>query len=301
MTTSDPVSHFISAPDGLRLHARVYSTIHGGAPDRATPVICLPGLTRNGDDFADLAAALASDPAQPRRVIAVDYRGRGLSGHDRNPQNYALQTELADVLAVMTALEASPAIIVGTSRGGLIAMLMAAVRPTAIAGVVLNDIGPVIEPKGLMRIKGYAGKLPQPKDYADAVALLRRLMSAQFPNLSDDDWLAYARGTFREDGGRLVPAYDVRLSETLKAVTPDAVPPAMWPQFAALARCPVMVIRGGLSDILSAATVEQMKARHPGLDVRVVEDQGHAPLLTDTATIGAVTAFVRRCEAGASH
>jgi pimeloyl-ACP methyl ester carboxylesterase len=299
--TTEPVSHFISAADGLRLHARVYGPIHGGAPDRAAPVICLPGLTRNGDDFEDLAAALASDPAQPRRVIAVDYRGRGLSDHDRNPQNYTLQTELADVLAIMAALEASPAVIVGTSRGGLIAMLMAAVRPTAIAGGVLNDIGPVIEPKGLMRIKGYAGKLPQPKDYADAVAILRRLMSAQFPNLSDDDWLAYARGTFREDGGRLVPTCDVRLSETLEAVTPDTPIPAMWPQFAALAYRPVMVIRGGLSDILSAAAVEQMKACHPSMEVCLIEDQGHAPLLTDAATIGAVAAFVRRCEAGTSH
>jgi pimeloyl-ACP methyl ester carboxylesterase len=288
-----PVSHFVSAPDGLRLHARV----HGAGPDRATPVICLPGLTRNGTDFETLAAALTADAAQPRRVIAVDLRGRGLSGYDRDPANYNIQTELADVLAVMAALDAMPAVIVGTSRGGLIAMLMAAVRPTAIAGVVLNDIGPVIDLKGLIRIKGYAGKLPQPRDYADAVAILRRLMSAQFPHLADEDWLAYARGTFKDDRGRLAPTYDVRLSDTLKNVTPDAALPTMWPQFAALAGRPLMVIRGGLSDILSAATVEQMKARHPALALRVVKDQGHAPLLTDPATIGAISAFVRRCDA----
>jgi pimeloyl-ACP methyl ester carboxylesterase len=288
------VSHFISAPEGLRLHARVY----GCDPVQAAPVVCLPGLTRNGADFETLAQALASDSASPRRVIAIDLRGRGLSAYDPDPSHYNLQTELADVLAVMAALDASPAVIVGTSRGGLIAMLMAAVRPTAIAGVVLNDIGPVIEPKGLMRIKGYAGKLPQPKDYPDAVAILQRLMSAQFPNLTDGEWLAYARGTFKEeDSGRLVPSYDVRLSETLKAVTPDAPVPTMWPQFTALAQRPVMVIHGGLSDILSAATVDQMMARHPSLVVQVVEDQGHAPLLTDTATVSAIGAFVRRCEA----
>lgn len=297
MTRSGPVSHDISAPDGLRLHARVY----GGGADRATPVVCLPGLTRNGSDFEALAEALASDAAQPRRVIAVDLRGRGLSEYDRDPANYNLQTELADVLAVMAALDAAPAVIVGTSRGGLIAMLMAAVRPAAIAGAVLNDIGPAIEAKGLMRIKGYAGKLPQPKDYPDAVAILRRLMSAQFPNLSDQEWLAYARGTFRQDGDRLVPSYDIRLSETLKAVTPDVPLPTMWPQFAALAQHPLMVIRGGLSDILSAATVEQMKARQPAIEVRVVEDQGHAPLLADAGTIGAIADFVARCEARAGH
>jgi pimeloyl-ACP methyl ester carboxylesterase len=290
------VSHFISAPDGLRLHARVY----GGGPVQAAPVVCLPGLTRNGADFETLAQALASDSASPRRVIAIDLRGRGLSAYDPDPSHYNLQIELADVLAVMAALDASPAVIVGTSRGGLIAMLMAAVRPTAIAGVVLNDIGPVIEPKGLMRIKGYAGKLPQPRDYPDAVAILRRLMSAQFPNLTDGEWLAYARGTFKEeDGGRLVPSYDVRLSETLKAVTPDAPVPTMWPQFTALAQRPVMVIRGGLSDILSAATVDQMTARHPSLAVQVVEDQGHAPLLTDTPTVSAIGSFIRRCDATA--
>jgi pimeloyl-ACP methyl ester carboxylesterase len=295
MTSRDPVSHFVSAPDGLQLHARVY----GRGPDRATPVVCLPGLTRNGTDFEPLASALAADAAQPRRVIAIDLRGRGLSEYDRDPANYNIQTELADVLAVMTALDAGPAVIIGTSRGGLIAMLMAALRPTAIAGVILNDIGPVIETKGLIRIKGYAGKLPPPKDYADAVAILRRLMSAQFPHLTDEDWLSYARGTFREQHGRLGPAYDVRLSETLKNVTPDAPLPTMWPQFAALAQRPAMVIRGGLSDILSAATVAQMKARHPALEVHVVEDQGHAPLLTDAAAVGAIGAFVRRYAAAA--
>lgn len=294
MTTPESVSHFITAPDGLRLHARVY----GGGPDRVPPVVCLPGLTRNGSDFAVLARALSSDPAQPRRVIAIDLRGRGLSGHDQDPANYNLQVELADVLAVMTALDAAPAVIVGTSRGGLIAMLMAALRPAAIAASVLNDIGPVIELKGLIRIKGYAGKLPQPRDHDDAVAILRRLMSAQFPNLTDEDWRAYAQGTFTAQDGLLVPAYDTRLSETLKAVTPDSALPAMWPQFDALAQLPVMVVHGALSDILSAATVAQMKARCPALVGVTVEDQGHAPLLTDAATIGAIGGFVSRYGGG---
>ncbi|MGE4165509.1 MAG: alpha/beta fold hydrolase [Xanthobacteraceae bacterium] len=297
MNTREPVSQFLSAPDGLRLHARVY----GGGPDRAVPVVCLPGLTRNGSDFEDLAGTLASDPVQPRRVIAIDYRGRGLSDRDRDPANYNLAIELADVLAIMTALGVTPAVIVGTSRGGLIAMLMAALRPTAIAGVVLNDIGPVIEPKGLMRIKAYAGKLPQPKDENDAADILRRLMSAQFPNLTADDWRAYARRTFKAVNGTLSPTYDVRLSETLKSVTPDTPLPPMWPQFAALSHLPVMVIRGALSDILSAATVEQMATRHPGLAVRVIEDQGHAPLLTDASSMDAIAEFVRRCDVDAVH
>ena len=152
-------STFITAPDGLRLHAQCY----GQRSSAATPVVCLPGLARTAADFEALASALTHDSLPPRRVIALDSRGRGRSGYDRNPANYSLPVELADVLAVITALEALPAIFIGTSRGGILTMLLAAVRPTAIAAAVLNDIGPVLEPQGLMRIKSYIGKLPQPR------------------------------------------------------------------------------------------------------------------------------------------
>src|SRR5262249_46227934 len=154
--TGGPVDFTIRAPDGLRLHVRRY-----GAPSDATlPVLCLPGLARTAEDFAEVAHGLTTDTADPRCVFAMDYRGRGNSEYDRDSANYSLPVEVADVLAVMTALELSPAIVVGTSRGGLLAMLLAALRPGAVAGVVLNDIGPVIEPQGLMRIKSYVGKLP---------------------------------------------------------------------------------------------------------------------------------------------
>ena len=136
-------------------------------------------------------------------MIALDYRGRGLSDYDRDPANYSFQTELADVLAVVTALEAMPAVFLGTSRGGVLTMLLAALRPAAIAGVVLNDIGPVIEPKGLMRIKGYVGRMPQPKSLAEGAEILRRLFDAQFPKLTSEDWLAAAQRTFKQAGRRL--------------------------------------------------------------------------------------------------
>jgi pimeloyl-ACP methyl ester carboxylesterase len=150
MNAPAPSSTFISAPDGLRLHARSY----GKRTELLLPVVCLPGLARTTTDFDVLAAALADHPTHRRRVVALDYRGRGSSDYDRDPANYSFQIELADILAALTALDCLPAVFVGTSRGGILAMLLAAVRPTAIAGVVLNDIGPVIEPKGLMRIKG---------------------------------------------------------------------------------------------------------------------------------------------------
>jgi pimeloyl-ACP methyl ester carboxylesterase len=287
-----PTSLFISAPDGLRLHARCAGPRHAAGP----PIVCLPGLTRTTADFDALTEALTA-ANHNRRVIALDYRGRGLSDYDRNPDNYTVQVELADLIAVLTALEAMPAIFIGTSRGGILAMLLAAVRPSAIAAVVLNDIGPVIEPKGLMRIKGYAGRLPQPKDYADAAELLRRLFDAQFPRLTAEDWRESARRGFKEEDGRLVPTYDVRLAKTLAGVSPDQPPAPMWAQFDALANVPVMVIRGALSDILSAQTVEAMRARRPSLEVVEVADQGHAPLLADRATIARIEAFIGAVDA----
>jgi pimeloyl-ACP methyl ester carboxylesterase len=260
------------------------------------PVVCLPGLARTAADFDALADSLTGDAIRPRRVIALDYRGRGQSEYDRDPANYNFQIELADVLAVIAALDASPAVFVGTSRGGILAMLLAAVRPAAIAGVVLNDIGPVIEPKGLMRIKGYVGKLPQPRSYEDAAEILRRLFDAQFPKLGPKDWLAAAHRTFREENGALLPTYDVKLAKTLEGVNFDKPFPPLWAQFDALGHCPMMVIRGANSDILSPETVEAMRARRSWLETIVVPDQGHAPLLAEAETMGRIAAFVRGCE-----
>jgi pimeloyl-ACP methyl ester carboxylesterase len=289
-----PTSHFISAPDGLKLHAREYGR-HSG---RGHPVVCLPGLARSGGDFEVLATALANHPTQPRRVIALDYRGRGQSEYDRDPANYSFQVEIADLLAVLTALDCLPAIFIGTSRGGILTMLLAAMRPTAIAGVVLNDIGPVIEPKGLMRIKGYVGKLPQPRNYEEAAEILRRLFSAQFPTQTQEDWLASARRTFKQVNGAFVPDYDVALAKTMEGVDFEKPLPPLWAQFDALAAVPVMVIRGEHSDLLTAETVEAMAARRQtagrALETLVVPDQGHAPLLAEADTIARIADFVGR-------
>ena len=284
-------STFITAPDGLRLHTRSY----GPRSAPTTPVICLPGLARTAADFEALASVLAHNGPRPRRVIALDYRGRGLSGYDRDPANYSFPIELADVLAAATALDALPAIFVGTSRGGILTMLLAAVRPTAIAGVVLNDIGPVIEPQGLMRIKSYVGKLPQPRTFEEGAEILRRLFGAQFPKLGPADWLTSARRTFKEEKGRLVTTYDPQLATTMKGVDPERPLPPLWKEFDALRAMPVMVIRGANSDLLSAATVEAMRARHTALETLEVPDQGHAPLLADADTIVRIVEFINRC------
>jgi pimeloyl-ACP methyl ester carboxylesterase len=285
-------STFISAPDGLRLHARCY----GRSSLPGLPALCLPGLARTEADFEKLAIALSDHPEHPRRVIAVDYRGRGHSDYDRDPANYAFNVELTDVLAVATALDALPAVVVGTSRGGILAMLMAAMRPTALAGVVLNDIGPVIEPKGLMRIKGYVGKLPEPRSFDEGAEILKRLSSAQFPKLTDEDWMAASLRTFKEEKGRLVPTYDVRLAKTLEGIDFERPLPPLWAAFDALAHVPLMVIRGANSDLLSPETIAAMSARRERMETLEVPDQGHAPLLAEDDTIARFADFAIACD-----
>jgi pimeloyl-ACP methyl ester carboxylesterase len=292
MTTA-AISRFITSPDGLRLHIREYD----GGNSARLPVVCLPGLTRTTEDFDVLAAALAADRTMARRVLALDYRGRGLSDYDSDPKNYALPVELTDVIAMLDACAAAPAVIVGTSRGGLLAMLLASVRPDAVAGAVLNDIGPVIEPKGLMRIKDYVGKLPQPASFEEGAGVLCRISDGQFPNLTAADWLAAAKRAWREQDGRLVLTYDAALAHNLAALTFDAPPTAMWPQFEALAHKRVMVVRGANSDLLATETVEEMKVRHPAMEVLIVPDQGHAPLLVEPEVVARIAAFAATCDA----
>jgi pimeloyl-ACP methyl ester carboxylesterase len=295
--TGGPVDLTISAPDGLRLHVRRY----GARSDASLPLLCLPGLARTAEDFAELAHGLTTDTADPRCVLAIDYRGRGNSEYDRDPGNYSLPVEVVDVLAVMTALELSPAIVVGTSRGGLLAMLLAALRPGAVAGVVLNDIGPVIEPQGLMRIKSYVGKLPTPRTFEEGAQILQRFGGGQFPKLEAADWLRQARRTWKEHNRRLTPAYDVKLAKTLEAIDFERPLPPLWGEFEALARVPLMVVRGANSDILSGDTVKAMRTRHPDIDVVEVADQGHAPLLAEAPVIGRIAAFATLCDLGRRH
>jgi pimeloyl-ACP methyl ester carboxylesterase len=295
--TSQPYEDlFVSAADGLRLYARAYG------PQRASalPVVCLPGLSRNSADFHDLALALASDQRRPRRVLALDYRGRGRSEHDRNWRNYDIRVELDDVLQVLTVAAISEAVFIGTSRGGLIALALSALRPTLLRGVVLNDIGPVIEAKGLARIRSYVGKLPGPRNYAEGGEILKRISNAQFPRASDDDWEILARGTWHEADGRLVPSYDIALQRTLDHVDFEAPVPPLWHLFAGLAHVPVLAIRGANSDLLSAETLEAMAKAHPDLETVTVADQGHVPALRGRDMIQRIKRFVLKVEDGAA-
>jgi pimeloyl-ACP methyl ester carboxylesterase len=260
--------------------------------------VCLPGLARTAVDFHPLATALADDPANPRLVLALDYRGHGQSQYDRNPNNYTLRVALADLSTVLAAFEITSAIFVGTSFGGVLAMMLAVLPPAAVAGVILNDIGPVMEPRGLMRIKSYVGKLPIARNFEEGAEILRWLFEAQFTKLAPQDWVAFAQRTWREGHGTLVPSHDPKLARALRGYSLERLP-TLWDQFDALARIPLMVIRGANSDMLARSTLNEMLARRGQLEVVVVPDQGHAPLLAEPKVIRRVAAFVASCDAPA--
>jgi pimeloyl-ACP methyl ester carboxylesterase len=166
---------------------------------------------------------------------------------------------------------------------------------------VLHDIGPVIESEGVARIKSYVGKLSQPQNLAEGAAILRGLFAAQFPKLTATQWLGAAQRTWKAEAGRLVLTYDPRLAETLADFDIEHPLPPLWKEFDALARVPVLVIRGAKSDILSTATVQAMRERHPSLESIEIAEQGHVPLLEDARLLQRIAAFVRKCDATAAR
>lgn len=277
------------ARDGLALFARDYGPRESGL----TPLVCLAGLSRNSSDFAELAEFINKGNHLKRRVLCLDYRGRGRSDRDPDWRNYTPATEMWDTLDMMAAADVGHACLLGTSRGGLIAMLMAAARPAALAGVILNDIGPEIGPAGLARIISYVGKLPQPADWDQAGQIIKEASGGQFPKLSDANWQAQARKIYTERDGKLVADYDTSLAKGLAEVDLGQPLPSMWPQFEALANIPLLVIRGANSDILTSDTLDEMKRRNPSLQAHTVADAGHAPLLADDATQKRILDFVR--------
>jgi pimeloyl-ACP methyl ester carboxylesterase len=286
---------FFTARDGLRLYARRYPAAGSG---HARPVLCLPGLTRNSRDFHDLALALSRHAGAPRTVYTVDYRGRGLSEFDPDWKNYTVPVEMLDVLDFMTLAGLEDVAVVGTSRGGLITMLMAAVQPTSIGAAVFNDIGPVIEHDGLVRISGYVGRVPLPISWTDAARMVRDLNRRHFPDIPDQQWEELARQMYNERKGRPAPGYDARLGKALSVLYRPL--PRLWPQFEALKRVPVLVVRGENSDVLSAQTVDEMRRRHPALTAVTVANQGHAPLLKDNPTIEAIRHFLLQTDVNRS-
>jgi len=283
---------WFTTKDGLKLHALAAGPKHA----QALPAVCLPGISRTAEDFRELLQAFATHAKNPRRAIALDSRGRGLSARDPNPANYTVPIEIGDLLAVLDAEKITRAVFVGTSRGGILTMVMGAVRPQAIAGAVLNDIGPVLDMPGLLRIKTYVGKMPRPSSWVEAAANLRKVMGGQFPAFDEAKWQDYARRTWRNGKDGFTPRSDPLISTALADIDPAVPPPDLWKQFEALAAAaPVLVLRGEHSDLLSRETVAAMRAKHQRVEAIEIDGHGHAPFLVEAATIDPILTFAARC------
>ncbi len=271
---------------GLDLYARDY-----GAPSENAPVIlCMHGLTRNSADFHDLAMHLKDR----YRVISADQRGRGQSQWDDEPARYALPVYCQDMVKLLDHLGAGRVILIGTSMGGLMAMIMGVTVRDRLIAAIINDVGPVIEASGLARIASYTGKTKPVTSWNDAAETAKLLNAVAFPDYGAADWMAFAHRLYVEgEDGVPVLAYDPTISRGLEAAAQtQVVPPDLWPMWDGLNGLPMLAIRGGLSDLLSAETLATMAERHAGLQTVTVPDRGHAPMLDEPVAVAAIDAFL---------
>ncbi|HZT04934.1 MAG TPA: alpha/beta hydrolase [Steroidobacteraceae bacterium] len=282
--------HWTSA-ENLQLYCRIYDTPARGvrhAP-RALTVLCLPGLTRNSRDFEALAPHLATR----YRVICPDLRGRGRSARDPKWQNYHPGTYLTDLQRLLEALELERVAIVGTSLGGLLGMLLGAAAAQRVAGLVLNDIGPEVDPRGLDRIRSYTGMLPPVRSWDEAVKQLRVVYGNAWPDLSDETWSMLVHRSYRADSaGVPVLDCDPRIGDALRAAPAAAA--GLWPLFARLHAIPMLVVHGAMSDILNENTLERMQREKPDLERVTVVNRGHVPLLDEPEALAAIERFLAR-------
>ena len=281
-----------SAADGLILRGRMY----GNDNRTRSPVICLAGLSRNCLDFHNLATYLSSEQGGSNRILAIDYRGRGFSDHDKDWQNYTIFQEAEDTISAAMAAGFQHFHVIGTSRGGLIAMLLGSMRPAALRSVILNDIGPVLEGQGLLRIRNTLAKHRSPKNWAEAEEEFVKLGQLQFPALTDAQWREEAHRIFQKKNNKLIPRYDPKLVKTLQGINFDVRLADMWPQFASLGKFPLMTIRGEYSDLLSRETLDQMSLLHPRMDMHEVNGQGHAPRLGTADLPERIAGFLKNAE-----
>lgn len=287
MTDKAWLDGFWESADGLKLHYRDYA---GGADGRPV-ILCLPGLTRNARDFEPVAASLAG----AWRVIACNFRGRGDSDYARDTSTYVPATYAADTAALIEHLGLDRVVTIGTSLGGIVSVLLACAMPQRIAGMVINDIGPVIEPAGLARIRDYVGQGRSFPTWMHAGRYLQDTMGAAFPDYRIAEWLRLAKRLMMVgNSGRIVLDYDMRIAEPFSAAPVDAPAGDLWPAFHALPPVPRLVLRGALSDILSAETLVRMADEIAGLDVLTIERTGHAPTLDEPAAQAAIARLLEQ-------
>ncbi|NNC52138.1 MAG: alpha/beta hydrolase [Erythrobacter sp.] len=271
------------SPDGLELYFRDY------AGDEL-PVLCLHGLTRNSRDFEGLAPFVAE---KGHRVIVPDMRGRGQSAYADDSATYAVPTYIADVMALLEQEGIDRFVSIGTSMGGLMTMLIAQVAPQRLAGALINDIGPVVDPRGIDKIKTYLGKGGSFPTWMHAARSLEEVHGASHPGFDTNDWIAMAKRSMTLcNNGRIAFDYDMKIADPFNEVDDNAVPPDLWPGFEALAGKPLVLVRGEVSEILSSDTLAEMQKRAPDADTVVVPHAGHAPTLDEPEVRSAVEALL---------
>ncbi|MCZ4342671.1 alpha/beta hydrolase [Sphingomonadaceae bacterium G21617-S1] len=278
--------HWLSK-DGLRLHYRDYPS---SARSRRPPILCIPGLTRNARDFAAVADRLAGK----YRVIVAELRGRGKSERAKDPMSYVPATYLEDLTALIEQRALDRFILFGTSLGGILSMLIAATHPGKVAGMLLNDIGPAIDPAGLARIRVYVGKSGSYPTWLHAARSLADVHKAAYPDYKLDQWLEMAKRLCRlTDAGRIVSDYDSAIAEPFRVPGNESAGD-LWPLVDALKPFPSLLIRGGLSDIISAETADRMTAELPLLERIDLPRIGHAPTLFEPESEAAIDRLLAR-------
>ncbi len=266
---------FFTTSDGKRLY---FEDTGSGQP-----LLCLAGLTRNSRDFSFLAPHISD-----LRMITMDYRGRGQSDHDPDFMNYNILREGLDVIELLDHLGLKKVSILGTSRGGLIAMALAASHPERLSGVILNDVGPVIEAEGIAKIMDYVGKQPVAKTYDEAAETLQKIMDSRFPGVPLTIWRQQVEHQYLQSETGLDLRYDSALREALIQQAAAGLPPDLWPLFDALRDISTGVIRGANSDVFGAATLGEMQSRHPDLIWAEIADRGHVPFLDEPASLDVI-------------
>ncbi|WP_417460903.1 alpha/beta fold hydrolase [Kordiimonas sp.] len=280
---------FFTNTDGLKQHYRDYNT----AGDDAPVVLCMPGLTRNPKDFSDIADHLADRC----RIIAIANRGRGKSDYDPDPSRYKPVTYVADVMELLGQLGISSVVAIGTSLGGLMTILIQALHPGTLKAAVINDIGPEVDPSGIARIKSYVGKGTPPESWAEAVEGVKRANAGVYPDFTEEDWRWYTHNLYEDVGGKPVMQYDPAISQNFESAD-DQSAPDLWPFFTAMHSIPTVVLRGELSDILSAPTLKRMANEHPDLVPVTVPNLGHVPLMREPECKAAIDTLIARVSQG---